>query len=413
VPAVDLSKTEIDLSLLELIPLELCQRHLVLPVRIEGNRLQLAMSEPSDTKVIGEIEFKSGARIAPLVALESSLKFAIGEARKAVKSGHKRITANIQQSAPAAAPSPSPAAGSVAVAARAPVTAIPLVKDQDLIDSPVFETLAGTPLRLKAPIAPTTTLPEIEEMHTVLVIDDSEVALKLIEGVLKGRRYRVRTAKNGREGLASIKEQVPDLVVLDGMLPDVHGFEICRQLKTSDRFRHLPVMLLSAVHTGWRFAEDVKEKYGADDYMTKPFESADFLRRVQTLLNRDSPVPPQSEAAVRQHLKEGVVALKNGKLDEAVAAFERGLGVDQFNDMLHYYLATVLEKKERTFDACDHYEKAVQINPQFFDAITALANLYQRQEFWRKAREMWELAIAATKDDAVKARIKEHLLSLL
>jgi DNA-binding response OmpR family regulator len=411
VPSVDLSKTEIDLSLLELMPLEICQKYLVLPVRIEGNRLQLAMSDPADAKLIAEIEFKTGTRITAMVALESSLKFAIGEARKAVKSGHKRITANIQRQPPAAAAPPA-SPGTIAVAA-APVHAVPLVRDQDLIDSPVFETLAGTPLRLKAPVSPTTTLPEIEALHTVLVIDDSEVALRLIEGVLKGRGYRVITGKSGREGLAKIKERLPDLVVLDGMLPEVHGFEICKQLKTSDRFRHLPVMLLSAVHTGWRFAEDVKEKYGADDYMTKPFDTPDFLRRVQALLNRDAPVPPQSEAAVRLHMKDGVIALKNGRLDEAVAAFERGLAVDQFNDMLHYYLATVLEKKDRTFDACDHYEKAVQINPQFFDAITALANLYQRQEFWRKAREMWELAIAATKDDGVKARIKEHLLSLL
>jgi tetratricopeptide (TPR) repeat protein len=135
---------------------------------------------------------------------------------------------------------------------------------------------------------------------------------------------------------------------------------------------------------------------------------------VEALLNRPaSAIPPQSEAALRQHLKDGVVALKNDRLDEAVQAFERGLAIDQFNDMLHYYLAMTCEKKGRVFDAIDHYEKAVQVNPQFFDAITALANLYQRQEFWRKARELWELALDATKDETVRARIKEHLLSLL
>ena len=66
---------------------------------------------------------------------------------------------------------------------------------------------------------------------------------------------------------------MPDLVILDGMLPEVHGFEICRQLKTSERFRHIPVIMVSAVHIGWRFAADVKEKYGADDYLEKPFEA--------------------------------------------------------------------------------------------------------------------------------------------
>jgi tetratricopeptide (TPR) repeat protein len=194
----------------------------------------------------------------------------------------------------------------------------------------------------------------------------------------------------------------------------VHGFEICRQLKSSERFRHIPVIMVSAVHTGWRFAADVKEKYGADDYIEKPFEAADLLRRVEVLLNRTPfGLAPDSEAAARQHLKEGVVALKQERLDDAIAAFGRGLAIDQFNDMLHYYSAMTYEKKDMVFHAIDHYEKAIQINQDFYDAITALANLYQKQAFWRKAVEMWELALAATKDEAVRARIKDHLLSLL
>ena len=65
------------------------------------------------------------------------------------------------------------------------------------------------------------------------------------------------------------------------MLPEIHGFEICRQLKTSERFRHIPVILVSGVHTGWRFAADVKEKYGADEFIEKPFETSELLRRVE------------------------------------------------------------------------------------------------------------------------------------
>ena len=82
--------------------------------------------------------------------------------------------------------------------------------------------------------------------------------------------------------------------------------------------------MVSAVHTGWRFAADVKEKYGADDYVEKPFDPADLLRRVEALLNRaPAGLPPDSEAAARQHLKEGVIALKQERLDDAIAAFTR------------------------------------------------------------------------------------------
>jgi len=174
------------------------------------------------------------------------------------------------------------------------------------------------------------------------------------------------------------------------------------------------VIMVSAVHTGWRFAADVKQTYGADDYVEKPFEAPELLRRVEALLDRGASLAaPASEQAARQQLKEGVVALKNGRLEEAVAAFTRGLAVDQFSDLLHYYLAMTYEKKDMVFHAIDHYEKAIQINPAFYDAITSLANLYQKQEFWRKAVEMWELALAATTDETVRSRIKDHLLSLL
>jgi DNA-binding response OmpR family regulator len=409
VPPIDLSKAEIDLSLLDVVPLDMCERNLVFPVRVEGTRLQLAMSSPLDHALVSEIEFKTGVRLAPMIALESSVKNAILEARRALKAGQRRITPNVQRprearSAPAPAPEAAPAPEKLA-----PIPIVPLEEKERA----VFETLAGAPLSAPLP-APPVRVPAVEEVLTVLAVDDDPQVLKLMEQILQARKYRVVTASAGREALTRVKETMPDLVVLDGMLPEVHGFEICRQLKASERFRHIPVILVSAVHIGWRFAADVKEKYGADDYIEKPFENSEFLRRVETLLNRaPAGLSPASEAAARQHLKEGVIALKQDKLDEAIAAFTRGLAIDQLGDLLHYYLAMTYEKRDMVFHAIDHYERAIQTNPEFYDAITALANLYQKQEFWRKAVEMWELALAATKDAAVRARIKDHLLSLL
>ncbi len=80
---------------------------------------------------------------------------------------------------------------------------------------------------------------------------------------------------------------------------------------------------------------------------------------------------------------------------------------------MHYYLGMAHEKKGQVFLAIDHYEKAVQINPEFYDAIISLANLYQRQRFRRKALEMWELALQATREETVRERIKAHILALL
>jgi DNA-binding response OmpR family regulator len=402
VPPVDLSKTEIDLGLLDVMPLELCERHLVFPVRVEGTRLQLAMADPLDRIVISEIEFKTGVRLAPLIALESSVKNAVIEARRAVKSGQRQITPSVQK-VRAATPPPAPAPEE-----EKPVPVVPLEEKERA----VFETLAGSPLT-QVPVPSSVRVPVVEELQTILAVDDDPSVLQLMEQVLQSRKYRVVTARSGREALTKVRETMPDLVVLDGMLPEVHGFEICRQLKTSERFRHIPVVMVSAIHTGWRFAADVKEKYGADDYLEKPFEPPELLRRVESLLTRAPAVSPTSEAAARLQLKEGVVALKQERVDDAIAAFDRGLAIDQFNDLLHYYQALAYEKKGMVFHAIDHYERAVHITPDFYDAITALATLYQKQEFWRKAVEMWEMALTATRDEAVRARIKDHLLSLL
>jgi CheY-like chemotaxis protein len=410
VPAVDLSKTEVDLALLDLVPLDLCERHLVFPVRIEGTRLQLAMSDPLDHTLVSEIEFKTGVRLAPMIALEASIKNAVFEARRALRTGQRTIQPNIQRPRDGEQVPSAPASAATAEALPPPPAPVSPLEEKERA---IFETLGGAPLSGEVP-APPPREPVVEETHTVLAVDDDEAVLKLIEGILKLRRYKVLTASTGREALVKVKEVMPDLVILDGMLPEVHGFEICRQIKASERFRHIPVVMISAVHTGWRFAADVKEKYGADDYLEKPFEAAELLRRVESLLSRTpSGLAPDSEAAARQHLREGVIALKQERLDDAIAAFSRGLAIDGFNDMLHYYLAMAYEKKDMVFHAIDHYERAIQINSDFYDAITSLANLYQRQEFWRKAVEMWELALAATKDEGVRARIKEHILSLL
>jgi DNA-binding response OmpR family regulator len=403
VPPVDLSRTEIELSLLDLVPLELCERHLVFPIRVEATRLQIAMADPLDRTVISQIEFKTGVRLAPLIALEAAVKNALSEARRALKSGQRQITPNVQkpreEQAPVLAPAPEE---------LKPVPVVPLEEKERA----VFETLAGMPLP-QSPVPAAVRVPAVEEVQTILAVDDDPVVLPLIEQILQSRKYRVVTARSGREGLTKVREIMPDLVVLDGMLPEVHGFEICRQLKTSERFRHIPVIMVSAIHTGWRFAADVKEKYGADDYLEKPFEAEELLRRVESLLNRAPAVSPTSEAAARQQLKQGVVALKQERIDDAIAAFSRGLAIDQFNDLLHYYQGLAYEKKGMVFHAIDHYERAVHITPDFYDAITALATLYQKQEFWRKAVEMWEMALTATRDEAVRARIKDHLLSLL
>jgi CheY-like chemotaxis protein len=414
-PGVDLSQTEIDLSMLDLVPLTLCERHRVFPIRKDGERLQLAMMDPSDAALVSRIEGLAKVQLAPMAALESSIKHAIREARQARSAGRRTITPNIQDadgevqvpaepppapSAPTGPPETRESASGLAEdAARSAPTTAPAADDVvaalDMAPARVLEPTAEVPLR-------------------VLIAGADTQERARAASLFTERRHRVMTAASGREALAVTRERTPDLILLDTTLPGVDGLDVCRQLKQSDRVRHIPVILCVSPGLGWRFAADAREQCGADDVVERPFDEADLFRRIGLLTDRVTPgLPQQTEATVRQHLKDGVVALKQGRHEDAVSALRTGLDADPYNDLLHYYLGMAYEKQEQWFPAIEHYEKSVQVNAEFYDAIVSLAKLYQRQKFRRKALEMWELALQATREESVRERIKAHVLELL
>ncbi len=119
----------------------------------------------------------------------------------------------------------------------------------------------------------------------VLVVDDSHVISSLLDDFLTEKGFRVSLAGTAEEAFAGIKSRLPDIIVLDLVLPDVHGLQFCRVLKSDSKTRHIPVIMVTAK------GNDVKDKVeglkaGADDYITKPFELAEFYERVNAVLRR-------------------------------------------------------------------------------------------------------------------------------
>jgi DNA-binding response OmpR family regulator len=119
-------------------------------------------------------------------------------------------------------------------------------------------------------------------MGTILVIEDDARILKALQRLFTSEGYEIRSATNGREGLELASASTPDAVVLDLMLPEVSGREVCRSLKQS--FPDMPVVILSAI-------SEVADKVlllelGADDYVTKPFSPRELLARVQAAIRR-------------------------------------------------------------------------------------------------------------------------------
>lgn len=116
----------------------------------------------------------------------------------------------------------------------------------------------------------------------ILVVEDEESLLKLESILLTSRGYDVRGVSNGQAALDAIAEEKPDLILLDIMLPEIDGFEVCRRVKADAATRDIPVVMLTAKKTRDDMARG--EKAGADWYITKPFKSAMVIDTIQRFL---------------------------------------------------------------------------------------------------------------------------------
>lgn len=118
-------------------------------------------------------------------------------------------------------------------------------------------------------------------MTRILVVDDEQAILDLIEMILRREQFNVATASNGKSGLELFESFNPDLVILDVMLPDINGHELCKEMT---RRRKTPIVMLTAKN-------DIIDKVlglelGADDYVTKPFDSRELIARIKAVLRR-------------------------------------------------------------------------------------------------------------------------------
>jgi two-component system phosphate regulon response regulator PhoB len=135
----------------------------------------------------------------------------------------------------------------------------------------------------------------------VLVVEDEDALSVLLRYNLESEGYDVETVNRGDEAEIRLKENLPDIVVLDWMLPGLSGIELCRRLRARTETERLPVLMLTARSEE---AERVRGlSTGADDYMVKPFSVPEFLARVRALLRRASP------EQVSQQLKSGDIEL--------------------------------------------------------------------------------------------------------
>jgi DNA-binding response OmpR family regulator len=166
----------------------------------------------------------------------------------------------------------------------------------------------------------------------ILVIEDDRDMAAILEGSLSDGGYRVTVTFDGESGLELARRQEHDLIILDLMLPEPDGLEICRQVRSLPKYT--PILMLTCLST--EIDRIVGLEMGADDYMTKPFSLRELLARVKAILRREEAIRSQGENNGQESIEHGDLIIDVGKR----RVFRNGKTIDltgkEFDLLLHF-----------------------------------------------------------------------------
>ncbi len=142
-------------------------------------------------------------------------------------------------------------------------------------------------------------------MAKILVIDDDMAINELIKVNLELAYYSVITAYDGNKGYALAKQELPDLIVLDVMMPEVDGYTVAKRIRENETTKDIPIIMLTALNMLQNKAQGYD--IGVDDYLVKPFEMEELKMRIKALLKRSNTIP--KSVAVKEVLTQGDITL--------------------------------------------------------------------------------------------------------
>jgi len=153
----------------------------------------------------------------------------------------------------------------------------------------------------------------------ILIVDDVPKNIQIL-GMILGKDYRIVVAMNGPAALKQVEKVLPDLILLDVMMPDMDGFETCARLKSSPRTKDIPVIFLTARNE----AEDIVKGFeiGAADYLSKPFNANELMVRVRTHIDlkfcKEETEKMSNERQELAHIFDGIISLlKQSETDDS------------------------------------------------------------------------------------------------
>ncbi len=252
---------------------------------------------------------------------------------------------------------------------------------------------------------------ESENFGDILIVDDTLENLKLLSAMLTKRGYKVRAVRNGLHALQAVKTAPPDLILLDIMMPDMDGYEVCQRLKEDESTRDIPVLFISALgETGDKLKGFA---VGGVDYVTKPFQAEEVLARVCTHLTLRHLMRQlqQANAELAQRIAE--LEERNAELDafaHTVAHDIRGplATILGYSELLEMDYESLTEESRRTC-ARNLNRSATMLN-NIVDALLLLASV-RKTDVVAQPLDMGQ--IVASVCERLKTTLSEYKAELI
>lgn len=405
-----LSESVFQLDARVLIDHALAARHDVLPLEADDERIVVAAAE-RDEALIGHLGLCTGRTVQVLLACAPAIAAVRPALYAAPSTGRFWSPQDGVIETTEARLAILPPSG----ASNCPVLELDLGDDGDWPS--LAREASAAPAGQARPVSTFTPLGEppgrfaVPKKPITLIVEDDPDIAALLARVLASDSRDTHVVSTGTDAVQWLRENTPAFVTLDAMLPGIHGFEICRDLKRSARLGHVPVLMISAVYHGWEHARTIRETCGADAFIEKPFSLAVLRAEVARLFAEAPPAPPAPPAAVQDVVTRARRAYESGDLKHAQHAVAEWLGLAPF-DARAYVIRGDLSLSAQDVDrALVSFERATLFAPTWLTAWHHLARLYDQLGFTRCSHAAWSRAHSLATGPE-KAEIAAHLAQL-
>ena len=247
--------------------------------------------------------------------------------------------------------------------------------------------------------------PDAATVRALVVDPDPPGRIQLVSELEK-LGWECQAASTGKQAVELMAHLFFDLVFADIAAPEIDGLQLCRAIKKSKRMSRTKVIVTTSVIDSGQVPEEVLQRHAADGYLEKPIDARRLHRMIRDL-------SPEDRADHEAVLSEAIARYHSGDIDGAIQRLRGAVVTDPSSPKLHFMLANMFQRASRWSEAVDEYEATVELQPQYFPALTRLAYLYFRQGLHARAVETWRRALPVCEDPALRQNIELFMRKLV